>query len=137
VPARLVLQPSERDVVARTPKTERDPGERLVPLGLGLHLHVDKADRAQRRGPVDAQAARQPGIFRGPQLPAVQHQTMTGPHDVQDLAARRREVGGEVEGVDGDDGVGDGSGQPGRGEVADDKRAVSASPNSAARSLAC
>ena len=49
VPARLVLQRSERDVVTWAAKVERDPvdpGEQLMPLGSGLHLHVDQADGA-------------------------------------------------------------------------------------------
>jgi hypothetical protein len=46
---------------------------------------------------------------------------MTGPQDAEDLATRRRQVGGQVQGVDGDDGVGDGIAQSGRGQVADDE----------------
>jgi hypothetical protein len=34
---------------------------------------------------------------------------MAGPQDTEDLAARRRQVGGQVQGVDGDDRVGEGS----------------------------
>ena len=112
VPACLVLQPSKRDVLTGATKIQRDPvnpGEQVVPLGSGLHLYIDQADRAQRRGPVDAQAARQPGILRGPRLPTGQHQPMAGPQDTEDLAARRRQVGGQVQGVDGDDRVGGGS----------------------------
>ena len=46
---------------------------------------------------------------------------MAGPQDTEDLAARRRQVGGQVQGVDGDDRVGGGSSKPGRGQVADDE----------------
>jgi hypothetical protein len=131
VPACLVLQPSERDIVTWATKIQRDPvdpDEQLMPLGSGLHLHLDKADRAQRRGPVDAQAARQPGIVRGLRLPTGQHQPMTGPQDTEDLAARRRQIGGQVQGVDGDDRVGAGSRKPGRGQVADDEACLLGQP---------
>jgi hypothetical protein len=47
MPARLVLQRSQRDIITWVAKVERDPidpGEQLMPLGSGLHLHLDKAD---------------------------------------------------------------------------------------------
>ena len=124
VAACLVLQPSERDVLTWATKIQRDPvdpHEQLLPLDSGLHLSVDQADRAQRPRPVDAQAARQPGILRGPRSPTGQHQPMTGPQNTEDLAAHRRQVGGQVQGVDGDDRVSGASSKPGRGQVANDK----------------
>jgi hypothetical protein len=47
MPARLVLQRSQRDIITWVAKVERDPidpGEQLMPLGSGLHLHLDNAD---------------------------------------------------------------------------------------------
>jgi hypothetical protein len=46
---------------------------------------------------------------------------MAGPQDTEDLAARRRQVRGQVQGVDGDDRVSGASSKPGRGQVADDE----------------
>jgi hypothetical protein len=48
VPACLVLQPSERDVLTWASKIQRDPvdpGKQVMPLGSGLHLNVDKESR--------------------------------------------------------------------------------------------
>lgn len=57
----------------------------------------------------------------GPRLPIGQHQAVGRPQDTGDFAGRRRQVGGKMQGVDGDNGVGDGIGQPGRGQVAHDE----------------
>ena len=46
---------------------------------------------------------------------------MGRPQNAHDLVARRREVVGQVHRVDEDDGVSAGIGQPGGGQVADDK----------------
>jgi hypothetical protein len=66
-----------------------------------------------------------------------QHQAAARPEQPPCLAGRRRRIGGKVQGVNGDDGVDGSISQAGAGEVADHEPCLVASPNSAARSVAC
>ena len=122
--AGFVLQVGERGVVAGVAEVQSDlveTGPEGVPCGPFGQVDVREARGVQERRPVDAGPGGQATIARMLGLPVGQDEPGAGAEKLARVDGGGVRIRGELEGVDGDGGVGDVAGEPGIGEVTDDE----------------